>query len=271
MNLLLFEEPEAFLHPPQQQRLCRDIIKLSTSPDWQVLATTHSSHFVSKSTNRLSSLIHLSKEKGTTEIRQILINDWNEIVTKNGMLDVLAQKYPELVKQSNIGDDDSNSEALRYFLFLNSEHANAFFSTRTLLVEGGTEVGFISRLIDEGKIPLGTGVCIFDSFGKYNVHRFMNLFGKLGIRHSVIIDDDSDKKGNRLQMQQDINQMILDSKNEYTEKVITIPENLESFLNTQLNLPSYQKPQAILMKYDNGEISEERISAFINLVNQSLS
>lgn len=271
MNLLLFEEPEAFLHPPQQQRLCKDIIKLSTSPDWQVLATTHSSHFVSKSTNRLPSLIHLLKENGTTKIRQILIEDWNEIVNNNDLINTIIKKYPKQAKKLTSEQDSSNGEALRYFLFLNAERANAFFSSKTLLVEGGTELGFINRLIDDGKIPLGTGVCVFDSFGKYNVHRFMNLFGKLGIRHSVIIDDDSDKEGTQLQMHQEINQMILDSKNEYTEKIITIPENLESFLNTQLNLVSHQKPQAILTKYDNGEISEERISAFINIVNQSLS
>ena len=64
---------------------------------------------------------------------------------------------------------------------LNAERANAFFSSHTLLVEGGSEVGIINRLIDDDIISNGAGVCVFDCFGKYNIHRFMNLFGKLGI------------------------------------------------------------------------------------------
>ena len=87
MNLLMFEEPEAFLHPPQQKRLCHDLIQLSKSTDWQVLATTHSSHFVSKSTDMLSSIIHLIKENGNTYIRQILQHDWDDIDSSNGMID----------------------------------------------------------------------------------------------------------------------------------------------------------------------------------------
>ena len=91
MNLLLFEEPEAFLHPPQQMHLCRDLIQLSKSDNWQVLATTHSSHFVSKSTDMLPSLIHLTKSDGVTTIHQILQEDWDDIVTNNGMIDDLAK------------------------------------------------------------------------------------------------------------------------------------------------------------------------------------
>lgn len=127
MNLLLFEEPEAFLHPPQQQRLCRDLIQLSRSNSWQVLATTHSSHFVSKSTDMLPSLIHLSKDDGITCIRQILQEDWDEIVANNGMIDELAKKYPDLANKLKNAVNKSDFEALRYFLCLNAERANAFF------------------------------------------------------------------------------------------------------------------------------------------------
>lgn len=271
MNLLLFEEPEAFLHPPQQQRLCRDLIQLSRSDSWQVLATTHSSHFVSKSTDMLPSLIHLSKDDGITSIRQILQKDWDEIVANNGMIDELAKKYPDLANTLKNGSNKSDFEALRYFLCLNAERANAFFSSHTILVEGGSEVGIINRLIDDGRIPNGAGVCIFDSFGKYNIHRFMNLFGKLGITHSVIIDDDSDKSGNKLRMQQDVNQMIADSRNAFTKQIVTIPGNLELLLDIKVRARSDQKPQAILLKYDSGTIAEENIQALIDIVDQCLT
>lgn len=271
MNLLLFEEPEAFLHPPQQMRLCRDLIQLSKSDNWQVLATTHSSHFVSKSTDMLSSLIHLMKVDGITTIHQILQSDWDDIVANNGMIDELAKKYPDLANNLKAGANKSDFEALRYFLCLNAERANAFFSSHTILVEGGSEVGIINRLIDDGLIPNGAGVCVFDSFGKYNIHRFMNLFGKLGIRHSVIIDDDSDKTGNKLKMQQDVNQMIENLRNDFTVRIEHIPGNLELLLDTKLRARSDQKPQAILLKYDSGAIAPDKIQALIGIVNRCIT
>lgn len=270
MNLLLFEEPEAFLHPPQQQRLCRDLIQLSKGEFWQVLATTHSSHFVSKSTDMLPSLIHLHKQNGNTYIHQVLQSDWDDIVASNAMIDSLIAKYPDSKKALKASATKSDFEAMRYFLCLNAERANAFFSTHTILVEGGSEVGIINRLINDGLITNGTGVCVFDCFGKFNVHRFMNLFGKLGIKHSVIIDDDSNKTGNALAMQQEINQMIEDSRNTFTEHIMKIPGNLELLLGTSLKVRSDQKPQALLLKYDKGQIEKERIQCLVNIINTCL-
>lgn len=40
-NLILFEEPEAFLHPPQQEELSRNLITFSKNPNWQVISSTH--------------------------------------------------------------------------------------------------------------------------------------------------------------------------------------------------------------------------------------
>jgi predicted ATP-dependent endonuclease of OLD family len=218
----------------------------------------------------LPSLIHLSKTDGNTYIRQILQDDWNDIVSSNGMIDELAKKHPKLANTLKTGVNKSDFEALRYFLCLNAERANAFFSSHTILVEGGSEVGLINRLIDDGLVANGSGVCIFDSFGKYNIHRFMNLFGKLGIRHSVMMDDDSDKTGEQLKLQQDVNQMIRDSKNDFTSHIVTVPGNLELLLDIKLGARSDQKPQALLLKYDSGAIDSQRIRSLVALVEQCL-
>ena len=271
MNLLLFEEPEAFLHPPQQQRLCRDLIQMSKNKCWQILVTTHSSHFVSKSTNMISSLIHLTKEHGNTYIRQISQNDWDDIVSSNAVIYKLAQKHPTLNNELKNTINQSDFEAMKYFLYLNADRASAFFSTHTILVEGGSEVGIINRLIDDGLIENAAGVCIFDSFGKYNIHRFMNLFGKLGIKHSVIIDDDSNKTGKELEKQQDVNQMIDDSKNEFTHHIAKIPGNLELLLDINLSVRTDQKPQALLLSYDCGAINSNRIQDFISIIKEALN
>ena len=53
LNLVLFEEPEAFLHPPQQDELARNLIKVSEAEDWQVTCSTHSAYFVSRNASRI--------------------------------------------------------------------------------------------------------------------------------------------------------------------------------------------------------------------------
>ena len=59
-------------------------------------------------------------------IRQILQDDWNDIVSSNGMIDELAKKHPKLANTLKTGVNKSDFEALRYFLCLNAERANAF-------------------------------------------------------------------------------------------------------------------------------------------------
>jgi len=71
-NLLLFEEPEAFLHPSQQEDLCVSLRELSKGESEQVLISSHSPHFVSKQISNLSGMIRLSKDhSGMTKVFQI--------------------------------------------------------------------------------------------------------------------------------------------------------------------------------------------------------
>jgi len=60
-TLILFEEPEAFLHPSQQDSLCLSLKKLAKQDSHQVLVSSHSPRFVSHNTFDLSSLIRLCR------------------------------------------------------------------------------------------------------------------------------------------------------------------------------------------------------------------
>ena len=271
MNLLLFEEPEAFLHPPQQQHLCKDLMTLSGTEDWQVILTTHSSHFVSRSVKIITSIVHLVKKDYISKIYQINQCDWNKIVDCNKMINDIAQKYPKSAKRLSEGDNRSDVEAIKYFLILNAERADAFFSINTILVEGTSEVGLINKLIDDGIIRNASGICVFDCLGKYNVHRFMNLFEKLGIFHSVLIDDDSNKTGDEAALQTEVNGLIETSRNMFTLAIEKIGGNLEYFLGLNSNVPSSKKPQEILLAYERGEISQDRICAFADIVQKCIS
>ncbi|RMG06719.1 MAG: hypothetical protein D6735_03795 [Acidobacteria bacterium] len=71
MELLLFEEPEAFLHPPQQDVLDTNLRQLANKSRRQVIAVSHSPQFVSYNTDDLADLVRVRRVNGRTEIAQI--------------------------------------------------------------------------------------------------------------------------------------------------------------------------------------------------------
>ena len=270
MNMLLFEEPEAFLHPTQQQQLCRDLISLSNMDTWQVLITTHSSHFVSRSVPLISSIIHLVRIGGTIDSYQIDENGWKEIVDANLAINSLSKRYKKLAEKLRQEDSFPEVQLMKYFLILNAERADAFFSSHTILVEGQSEVALIRRILEDQKLPCAEGIYVFDCMGKFNMPRFMNLFGNLGISHSVIYDDDQNKTGEDLKMQTDCNELINASRNQFTTCIESIAGNLELFLGIDTNSRSDKKAQIVLYSYDTGAIQQDRIDDYISIIKKCL-
>src|SRR5690606_30096707 len=64
MTLILFEEPEAFLHPPQQETLARSLMGVSANKEWQVTCATHSSQFVSRNASSIPAIVRLQRSEG---------------------------------------------------------------------------------------------------------------------------------------------------------------------------------------------------------------
>lgn len=268
LRLLLFEEPEAFLHPPQQETLARSLIDLSlSSDDWQVLCATHSASFVSKKTSDICSIIRMRDSPSTRskETFQISAGAWKDIVEDNQRINDILKRHSRGVEAD---DEKAEMEAIKYFLWLNADRSNLFFANHVLLVEGPTEAAMINRLIDDGKINLRRGgLCVVDCFGKYNVHRFMKLLTAMGITHSAIYDDDCDKAEHS-----EINQLIVESADtQFTKKIETLPGNLEEFLELPPPGNSRRKPQHALYCYDEGKIGEERIIEFCRVVEKCLT
>lgn len=267
LKLLLFEEPEAFLHPPQQETLGRNLMSLTSSSDeWQVVCATHSSSFVSKNTSDIGSIVRLRHSPSNREIEsfQIGSSGWNEIVNENQKINKILKSHS---KNVNADDERAEMEAIKYFLWLNSDRSNLFFADHVLLVEGPTEVAMINRLIDDGKINYAReGLCVIDCMGKYNVHRFMKLLIAMGISHSVIYDDDSNKAEHS-----DINELIKDSADQqFTVRVEALPGSLEGFLDLPSPGRNDRKPQHALYYYDTGNIGEDRVQDFCRIVEQCM-
>lgn len=260
LDLLLFEEPEAFLHPSQQITLAEDLRSLSSRTAWQVICSTHSPHFVSRSMNDLVSLIHLTKPQTTTIAHQLSDNDLHEITDENAAIMAIAQGWPRVFDPTQ-EDFCQDMDAIRYFMYFNAERAGVFFSSHVLLVEGPSEVALISKLRDTHELNLANSVYIMDCIGKFNIHRFMNLFGRLGITHSVLYDDDLFREYHN-----DINRLIDNSGNLFTVHIGQIPNNLEAFLGLPNTPIASKKPQRILYALERGQISQACRQQFCALV-----
>ena len=266
LNLLLFEEPEAFLHPPQQLSLADDLRKLAQKETWQVLSTTHSPHFVSRSMAELCAIIHLVKENSEVNAYQLSQTVLESISDLNKMIGEIAKKWPKLAKTMNEADLKQEMDSLRYFMFFNPDRAGAFFSDRVLLVEGPSEVGLINKLSDAELLKLPYGTYVMDSLGKYNIHRFMNLFAAMGIRHSVLFDDDNDKEHHA-----ELNELIDVSRNPFTVSIQRIARDLEAFLGIPSAKQSNKKPQHVLYLLETAQIPQEKLKAFIDLISNMLN
>lgn len=252
LTLILFEEPEAFLHPEKQEELARDLRLLGSQGDWQVLCTTHSPHFVSRCMNELQAIIRVSRSEGIVSVHQVSEKRLKEIFEEN-----MAQ--PESKKAIL----DLEAEGIRYAMWLDSRRASAFFSNNVLLAEGPTETAFITRLQDDGKIP--GNIFVLDCFGKFNVHRFMAILDSLGISHAVLIDSDQGKNDHA-----EWNEFILSRRCSLTKDVVFLDKDLETFLGVDKPANERQKPLALLMKYAKGGIAEVKVQKFCRLVVEAL-
>jgi len=260
LNLVLFEEPEAFLHPPQQEELGRGLATLAESEDWQVVCSTHSSHFVSRNMDRIPSIVRLRRSEGVITAHQVDEGTWKAIVDANQVVNAIAVKHPSLKKKLAEDDTRAEMEAVRYALWLNPDRASMFFANHVLLVEGPTEVALLNRLVDDGHVELPAGVHVLDCLGKLNIHRFMNLLGAMAVTHSVLHDDDDDADWHA-----EANQLISDSANAYTVGISRVPGDLETYLGLPPAGAPHRKPQHVMYCYADGQVDEVRLSQFCEL------
>jgi predicted ATP-dependent endonuclease of OLD family len=120
-TLILFEEPEVFLHPSQQEVLNQSLENLSKEKNQQVLISTHSSHFVSKNIDSLPSILKLYKKTGETQMYQISIEGLRNILLANEELKIILGKETKA--------NDLDLEAIRYSLWFDPDRCCAFLLT----------------------------------------------------------------------------------------------------------------------------------------------
>jgi len=254
LTWILFEEPEAFLHPTQISVLNTDLRALCTSDSSQVLLSTHNPLFATHSIRQIPAICRLQKEDCQTNAYQISQDDLSAILTVNQQ-DANAWQAAGIP----IDHDDlqTDMEAVKYALWLDSKRSSAFFAEKVLLVEGPTETALLTYMYDQGNLPACNGVFIIDTIGKYNIHRFMRLFEAFGIRHYVLYDADSGHHPI-------IDATIQDASNQFTGGIDTFPKDLESFLGIPPTQRPHRKPQHVMLQVANGGIDLEPLTAKVN-------
>jgi hypothetical protein len=251
LTWILFEEPEAFLHPSQIDLLDISLRQISQDENSQVLITTHSPEFVSKNIEDLPSLIRLCKKGTVTKIGQISEATLQSILTYNQQEIAKWQASGMYVNPDDLSID---MESIKYALWLDPRRCSAFFANKVLLVEGPTETAIIGYLLGAGQVPLPAGgVFILDTIGKFNMHRLMKLFGELGISHAVLHDCDNGKYP-------EVSKTIEATRNAYTIGIDSFPSDLETFLGVS-KTEQHRKPQHIMWHLHQGKIDQTRLDA----------
>lgn len=281
--ILLYEEPEAYLHPSQQEILHLNLKTLAKEQDEQVLISTHSPHFVSKQMEDISGIIRLHKDKGISTSFQIDDISFQEIMAENLGLyrkfcDILNDPSADeilknAIKSQHLGDatpDETiklEEESMKYFLWLNPDKSSLFFAEHVFICEGLADKVFFDLILDEKCSAFrDKHVYVLESGSKFNIHRYMALLNKLNIAHSVILDGDDNRYYHKI-----VNDYLENNKKPLTKDIYFFPKNIEDFLGISPAKRRDLKPINIVNHYKQGKIEESKISAVIEILGKQLN
>ncbi len=259
LTWILFEEPEAFLHPPQIRVLDESLRTYSKLTGQQVTISSHSPEFASRNVEDLPAIIRLSRENAVTQVGQVRSGDLGSLLQAN-------QEVIEDLRRAGIEVDTDDAqvdmESIKYALWLNPLRCNAFFARRVLLVEGTTERGLFGYLVGQGRVrPKDGGVFFLDALGKWNIHRFMNLLGRLRVCHAVLYD-----KGGGGPRELAIEKGIISARNDFTTAIDSFEQDIEVFLGIPKATSAHRKPQHVMWFLTQDKIPDDRLSALCDKV-----
>ncbi len=234
-----------------------------TGPTAQVLVTTHSQQMTSNRTDDLTAFAQVVRTDGVSAVHQIDQASLDRILDSNTAEVRKWKTDPSFKMPVNSEDLLAEMDAIKYAIWLNPTRSKAFFADKVLLVEGPTEVALLGWMSDLGHLePEMDGMMVVDALRKYNIHRFMNLFEGLGIRHAVLVDEDGGKHATT------VDATIAGARNALTLGMGGFPDDVERYLG----LPkierheSHRKPQSMMFNIAQGRVPEPKLSALATLV-----
>ncbi len=272
LTIILFEEPEVFLHPAQQESMAFHLRKLGAGVGQQVIITSHSPVFVGKVADDLCQIVRARRHEGITALGQIGRSSAKEVFAEGfaftkclqGFVDdenipnqqkVEARKL--LVNAQKDEEIASQEERFRYQLWLDNERSSMFFADRVLLVEGATEKALFGWLMANDWHDLSRHrIAVVDVMGKFNFHRYTALLEKFGIPYGLMLDDDQNKDHHKA-----VNDMLRNQTAHHRlAPAVFVPTHIESFLGKALPGRNDQKPVQILRELEAGNLAAQRLA-----------
>lgn len=176
-TILLFEEPELYLHPHVIRELKKALKKISEQDKWQVILTTHSPFMIDIAENT-QSLIILKRNHETNLPEKVQLSE-NPFQTHGGLFD--------------------EREALRATLDFHPTVSESFFAKRVILVEGDSEIAMFKHTksvleamgVETVEIDKKISKTTFVSCsGKWTIIPIARLMNEFDIPYKVIHDLD---------------------------------------------------------------------------------
>ena len=218
-TILLFEEPEANMHPEAIADMSYNLREFAKKNNQQVIATTHSSQLVSEDIMDMCGLIRVDKQNGLTRIHQ--------------------NKIPA-----------SELELAKNLVYFNRPRSDIFFANKVVLVEGPTEYNLYNYLKKRGDLPhsLTRDVTLIDCIGKWPMPYFQKILNNYNIRHSVLYDLDGNP--NRPD-----NIAVRNEFSELTDYSYGFSHDIETFCGIK---KSGNPAINIINKFEDGTVTREK-------------
>ncbi len=172
--IVLYEEPELYIHPHLMRRLKETLVNRSKDSRWQVICTTHSPFLIDIANNPKSLKLLQRDYSGNRVIHQVAEDIF-----------VIDGEYNE----KNI---------LRAALDFHPTICESLFAKRVVIVEGDTEVAVFSLLEELCSklnicVPHIKDTTIVSAGGKWTIPAITRVLNGLGIKYKIM--HDMDKKG----------------------------------------------------------------------------
>lgn len=177
-TIILFEEPELYMHPHIMRRLRIALEKISQRPEWQVILSTHSPFMIDV----------------VTEPRSLVIMRREH----HGEAPRIVQLQDDPFASVSISDREAERTALRAALDFHPSVNEVFFARRAVLVEGDTEMAILKHRPDlikhcEVDADKADHVTVVSCGGKWTIPAIARLLNLFQIEYRVV--HDRDKKG----------------------------------------------------------------------------
>jgi predicted ATP-dependent endonuclease of OLD family len=235
--ILLFEEPEAHLHPQFQREIAKILKVLSENTNYQTFITSHSPQFIDLL--NLDYVFIFNKEKECTKPNKCELH----------LTDI--------------------KEKIKTLLLFDPNVKEIFFSEKIVLIEGPSEEIVSNILIQKGIIDV-SNVSIIKAESKNNIRRFIKVFNSLKIPYTVLIDEDPyflpnytktnpssvEGKRNAYKMTLKIAEIV----DESLGKIVVISPDFDDFMGvSKTQSKNLGKPTAVYNKYKELEGNSDEI------------